>query len=803
MKHSLAILLLAAAPLTAQVPQAQPVDPALQADPGNDMFQRGKNLYDQGQASAAPEQRADMLQRAAAVFSDYLTQFPNHANAEPAWLYMGQSLYLSGRVDEGKRAFQTLINRFGKGPWVGAAAYTLAIDAFNKREYQTAAPLFQKYGDNANRPEDGARGYYYAAESYRAQNLDRQAGDLYRKVINSPGAGPHVPMAKLGLANLLLKGNKHEDALPLFESVVTSEATPPARGEAALKAALSAIKLKKPELADKYLKLIAITPGMEKFRPDALSLLMETAMTDKDYQGVLDAYRKSGLEAADAIEASPDQKATYDEKKANRLMMAGRAYFQLKKTAEALRLFRQVESSISPQSELAYQAAYYRILCFYAIDGEHLPDQVDAFVQIYRKSRGNDKNLHTALLMKAETLFNRNDYTKAAAAYSEIDVSLINEANRAGLLFNRGWCLAEAGDPQGAVKSLTKFITHYPKDSRLNKAMAKRAMAYVQAGEGAKAIDDFDKLATSGDEEYARLAWTESARMRRDENNLPDMIVRYKGLLSKGGTLSSKLDAEANFYIGWGLVKTNAAKDSIPYLEKARTLQPDTFGKHAGLLLALGYFASQNLDKLTDEIDLAIEKQYAKELPDQALEWAGMQAYYANKFAAAARFLDRISNPDEPRETSKGIWRYLGKARYETGKYEEALKATLNVLEVEQDPALKADALLDKGRELFALKRDAEAQKAVDEATVMHVEGRTGAGLRLLTGDLNMRAGKAEDATHDYQYVVNWIDDRDLKPLAIWKLAKALEKKGDTAEAEKYREKLKKEFPNWEAPKEG
>ncbi|BCU79247.1 tetratricopeptide repeat protein [Luteolibacter sp. LG18] len=802
MKRSLAFLLLAAAPLTAQVPQAQPVDPALQADPGNDMFQRGKNLYDQGRAGTTPEARAEMLQRAAAVFNDYLTQFPNHANSEPAWLYMGQSLYLSGKVDEGKRCFQTLINRFGKGPWVGAAAYTLAIDYYNKKDYQTAAPLFQKYGDNANRPEDSTRGYFYAAESYRYQNQDRLAADLYRKVINDAASGVHAPMAKMGLGYLLLKGNKHEEALPLFESVVTSSATPDTRGDAALKAALSASKLKKQELADKYLKLIAVTPGMEKFRPDALSLLMESAMAEKDYEGVLDAYRKSGLEASDAVEGPPDEKAPKDEKKATRLMLAGRANFQLKKTSEALRLFRQVERSIPPQNELAYQAAYYRILCFYAIDGEHLPDQVDAFVQIYRKSRGNDKNLHTALLMKAETLFNRSDYANAATTYAEIDVTLINEANRAGLLFNRGWCLAEAGDPQGAIKSLTKFLADYPKDPRLMKALAKRATSYVQAGEPAKAIEDFDKLGTSDDPEFARIAWAESARLRRDENNLPDMIVRYRGLLAKGGTLSPKLEAEANFYIGWGLVKTNSPKDSIPYLEKARSLQPTTFQKHAGLLLALGYFASQNLEKLSEEIDMAVEKHYADELPDQALQWAGMQAYYANKFAASARYLERVSNPDEPRETSKEIWRYLGKARLESGKYEDALKATLNVLAVEENAGLKADALLDKGRELFGLKRDAEAQKAVDEATDMHPEGRTGAGLRLLSGDLKMRAGDAAGAAGPYMNVVQFIDDRDLKPLALWKLAKALEKKGDTADAEKYREQLKKEFPNWEAPKE-
>ena len=72
------------------------------------------------------------------------------------------------------------------------------------------------------------------------------------------------------------------------------------------------------------------------------------------------------------------------------------------------------------------------------------------------------------------------------------------------------------------------------------------------------------------------------------------MIVRYQGLLKNVKSLSDNLQAEANYWIGWGLVKTNAAKDAITYLEKARTLRPDAYGKHAGLLLALGYFASQD-----------------------------------------------------------------------------------------------------------------------------------------------------------------------------------------------------------------
>jgi TolA-binding protein len=803
MNYSLAFLLLVAAPVTAQVPQAVPVDPTLQADPANDSFVRAKNLYDQGKAAATVEQRNAILLRTAELFNDYLAKFPNHANAEPAWLYMGQSLYLAGRVDDGKRCFETLIQRYGKGAFVGAAAYTLALDYYNKRDYKNSATLFQKYGDNANNPEGAARGYYYAAESFRYQNLDRQAGDLYRKIINDHAGDVHVPLSKLGLGHLFLKANKHEEALPLFESVVTSEATAESRGDAALRAALSALKLKKAEVADKYLKLIAVTAGMEKYRPDALALLMETAMTKKDYEGVLDAYRKSGLEAADKVEPAPDAPAVKDEKKATRLMLAGRAHFQLKKTADALRLFRQVERSIPPQDEMAFQAAYYRILCFYAIDGDHLPDQVDAFLQIYKKSRPNHAHIHTALLMKAETLFNRNDFSNAALAYADIDAEQISDSNRAGLHFNRGWCLVEAGDLQGGIKSLTKFINDYPQDPRVLKATAKRATAWMKAEDSAKAIADFDKLAASNDPEFARMAWAESARMRRKENNLPDMILRYRALLEKGGTLSKKLEAEANFYIGWGMMKTDAAKDSVPYLEKAREIEPESYRQHAGLALALGYFVSQNFEKLADEIDLSIKEQYADGIPSQALQWAGMQAYYAKRFNDAARYLERVSNPDEPGETSKEVWRYLGKSRIEAGDFEQGLKATLNVLAVEENLALTADALLDKAKALYGLKRDAESRETIAQATEMRVEGRTGSGLRLLSGDLKMRAGDPKGAAENYIVVAEMIEDREIKPLALWKISNALEKTGQTADALKYRERLKKDFPDWTPPKEG
>jgi tetratricopeptide (TPR) repeat protein len=119
------------------------------------------------------------------------------------------------------------------------------------------------------------------------------------------------------------------------------------------------------------------------------------------------------------------------------------------------------------------------------------------------------------------------------------------------------------------------------------------------------------------------------------------------------------------------------------------------------------------------------------------------------------------------------------------------------VLAVEDNPAWKADGLLDQGRALLALERPSESRKAADEALALRPQGRTSAGLRVLIGDLEMNAGDAKKASAEYLIVVQFHEDKDLKPIALWKLILALEKQGDLTEAAKYRQQLKSEFPEW------
>jgi len=787
-KRALAIAVIISSSAVGQIPRALAVDPALNSDAANDFFLRGKNIYDSAQASTTYDTRIAYFQQSVQIFNEYLTAFPNHPNAEMAWWYLGNSYYLSGQIDDGKRCFSTLLNRYVKGKWAAAAAYTLAADYYNKGDYAFAAPMFERFAVNAGKPEERPRGNYLAGNCYRLLGRDREATGLFNKVIDDPAGGIFIPQSKVALGNILLKSGKREEALKRFEEVIGGPYSPKICGEAALSAALIATKLGQTTSANKYLQLILHTDGMEEFRPDAQTALMGLFFTQKEYRKVVDLFASSQTKAS-------------GEKEADRLLIAGRAYMRLQLPSDAIPLFRGAEQLLKPESEAAFQASYYRLLCFYDLKGSHLPDQVDAFLQIYRKSRPEDQRIHTALMMKAESLFAKKEIAAAAAVYNEINANKVSEKNRPGLLYQRGWCLSEAGDAQGTIRSLNEFVTKYPSDARIPNAIAKRAKAYAETAELAKAIADYDRLtADHMPDDLASFAWLESARLRRTANNIPDMILRYQGLLGHVKNLTENLQAEANYWIGWGMVKSNTAKDAIPYLEKARTLRPDAYRKHAGLLLSLGYFASQDQKKLSEEIDLAIEWNYESDIPNQAIQWSGMQSYNMGDYKVAAKTLALVSNPAEPRETPKEVWRYLAKSRLEIDDPDGALLAANHVLEVEDNSGWKADALLDRGRALLALKRTEDAQKSANEALALHPQGHTSAGLNILVGDLEMKSGDLKTAAGKYLIVVEFHDDKDLKPLALWKLIQVLDQQSDQAEAAKYRQKLTTEFPAWKPP---
>jgi Tfp pilus assembly protein PilF len=70
----------------------------------------------------------------------------------------------------------------------------------------------------------------------------------------------------------------------------------------------------------------------------------------------------------------------------------------------------------------------------------------------------------------------------------------------------------------------------------------------------------------------------------------------------------------------------------------------------------------------------------------------------------------------------------------------------------------------------------------------------------MLSGDLNAQANQLGEAGAAYLKVIMFHEDKDLKPLALSKYIRVLEQQGNQSEAEKYRQQLKSEFPDWKNP---
>jgi tetratricopeptide (TPR) repeat protein len=775
------------------VPRAQQVDEneTLTADPGQDWFEHGRNLFTAAEKEGDINLRLEQYQRAIEVLTRYLTDYPNHPNAEAAWWYLGKSYYASGQAEDARRCFHSLISRFKKGRYAAAATYTIAAEYFNNREYALSASMFDQLASMAETPLDRQRGLYHAGLSYELLGRDREARRFYENLVKDTDPNnPFLSKAQLSLGKILAKDGKNQEAIALLDQVVNSKATPDLRGQAAVEAGSLAAKTGDIAKSEQYLSLVLKTPGMEASRGVAQLAMMASRFDQKNYKEVVSIYQIN----AEKLEG---------ENEARRQMLAARAYMLLGQNAEALQAFREVEKLQLEDDSYAFEASYLRLLCFYRIEGHHVPEQVDAFIQVYREKHPQDPKMHTALLMKAESLLAAKNVKDAVKVYADINAALISKENRAGYLYNYGWCQANTDNQPGAIRSMTSFIKDFPQDKRVAQAYTLRAKAYYDSGDLIHAKQDYDTILSNAEwKQYQGDALLESADICRQQNDFQDMIRRYQSYLDTAKSGDATLTAKAHYWTAWGLVKLEKAKEAVPHAEEARKQLPSVYNKNAGALICLSWWAQQNPEKTREEVDTAIKNGYADTLPERLIRWAAMQSFNIGDYTQAARFYTLITNFEEPGATPKEVWRYLGKSLLESGKAKEALRAINQALSQEVDASWRADGLLDKARAELALDQLAEAEATINEGLKLRPQGRIGAGLNIARGDLHMKQAKPSEAVQDYVGTVELMDDNDraMKPEAIYKLIKALEQSNQPESAESYRTKLRTTYPDWTPP---
>ena len=782
------ILALAVGPsvwLTLLVPEAAAQNAPLVADPGQDQFEFCKQLYRQANGEQDPSLRANAYKRAIPRLNAYLQRFPKHANTAAATYYLGECYYHSGALDDGKRVLHSVVNRYRKGRYVALASNRLGYDAVSQKKYGQAAVHFGRVATMASTAKERYRGRYQEASCYRYAGMTDMAIRSYSKIEEAQGAPPNYrENAKLKLGHLYLGKKDDEKAMQRFETLMLPGVAANLRMEATLNVGLLALKKKNTETADRCFKSVLLSKE-EKFKPSAQAALMNSMYTAKNYQGVLDVLKRGNHAGAPATEAV-------------KFAIAGRSAYQLKFYHEAIKLFAQAERQV-PLSPEAFEAGYFRLLCFYNIKGANIPMQVDAFLEIYQKQNPKHERIHKSLLMKAETLFDAGKHREAAAGYNQIDATIIGQSNRANLFYKRGWCLSISGDHNGAVRSFSHFLVNYAEDERAPNVMARRGKSYLALGDRASALKDFDLLIQGfPKDKLAALAWQNSARIKKEDQDYPEMIRRYDAMLKGFPDLKKDTTANAHYWIGWGNYQLKNYQEAIPALEEASRLDPPKYGFNCGMLIVYSSYSMKDKDRLQKAIDFIRKLNQQDNIPAPIFRWLGVQCFNAGEMDECQRYLTLGVTLQEPRETPKTFWKMLGKACVETGKYEQALVATKNFLDVVEQPFWKAETLLDRSEAYLGLEKLEDAKKCAEEGLQLRPKGRVNADLRMILGDIAYNNKDFVAASAYYVVVVQlFVDDKKLRPEALFKSYSALLKKEDTEEAKHYLKTLNKEFPDY------
>ncbi|NNC87419.1 MAG: tetratricopeptide repeat protein, partial [Akkermansiaceae bacterium] len=479
-------------------------------------------------------------------------------------------------------------------------------------------------------------------------------------------------------------------------------------------------------------------------------------------------------------------------------MLAGRALANLDRHHEAIRLFFNVER-LSPLTDLGFEASYRRLASFYEVNGPNIAAQADSLIEIYGGKHPDHKWVQLALVMKAETLFHRDRMAEAAAAYSEVSPKNLPEDLLPGLYFKRGWALAESGDYNRAAQDLTTFISRFPDDPRVLQALAQRGSAYLKLGDRSSALKDFDQLlATATEPNIQAFAHQHRGRIFREDRRYESMIEAYTTLLNEHDRLSRDTVANANYWIGWGWFKLDEWAKCLPYLEQARSLVPANYKEPAGTHLVIAAYSLKDAEQLKKAVIRLQSDVPGKRLPVKMLTWLGLQLFQQGDFDGADTFLTLASNPEDPADTDLIVWRHLAKARIELRHYSRAMDVLPIVLEREESDFWRTDACLDKVHALIGLGKWDEARVACHEGLQMDPHGTILAGLNMSLGKIAMQRKDYESAAASFLRTAEvFIDDREIKPLALHLAAEALDGLERADQAAEIRAQLKREFPEW------
>ena len=758
----------------------------LRVDPANDYFTRIHNLYKDAVATKDLRRKAIGFQQCIPMFMRYIRKYPNHSKAAAAHYYLGESYYQIGEVRRARDIFETMVKKYKSGTYLAAASYRLAHDSYSQGQFLIAAKYYGITAANSNNDSDRLKSTFFQAQCLLKGGKEAEAAKRY-KIVYLSKASTYRERAALTYAKILLKREKYAEAQKVFESLLVPNQAEDVKAEASYYAGVAANAQGNTELAEKYYK-VCMLANTDQWKGPAQVGLMGISFAKKDYQKVLDIARRGSYRMTPRFLAK-------------RGIILGQSYFKMKSYANAIEYFIDVEKN-DKGSDDAFKAGYYKLLCFYNIDNDNIAMRVDRFLENHAVGHGKHKFIHQAILMKAESLYQKKKYKQAAIAYAAVNPKLIDEKYRADLLFRKARIRGIVENYAGAVNGFTEFMTEYPKSPQVIEAQLLRADAYAKLGDNVRALRDYDgviKLAPKS--KYAAMALQRSARLQQINKKTDDAIARYEKLVKEFPQLPAKTRANAYYWIGSGYFKKKDYRRGIENLDKSAKLDPSSYAKQIAMLRVIGYFTLREVAKTEAALKQAEKVGLRKKIPLNIYRWLGGEAYNDERYKQAAAYLKKGIEHGKPADTPIAVWRVLAKAQRKAKLYKDAFFTVSTLLSLEEDKPRIVDALLDKAKIQLELGKTGDAKRTAEAALEMNPIGNLHAELLNVLAHFYYITGQPKEAAKRYVLLVDSAEKLEFHPLVIDRLANCLEKMGDADEAARYRKMLKKLYPKYKREK--
>lgn len=606
------------------------------------------------------------------------------------------------RRSESLAKYQEIVQQHPNHPLAAQALYYAAYTALDLKQFDQGLQLGASFLKQFPKDALLADVKYVMAECHLLKKDYQKAEALYRDLITNHARQPDLSQWQVRLGLALFLQEKYPETIRWLQPLIEQLKPAPVKAEA--------------------LYLV----GASHFRTGKFA------------------------EAAAALSASVETSSDWPQAD-EALLVWSQALHKAGKTREAIEVVQRLLRE-QPETPLGDQAHYrYAEYAFAAGDPETAEREYSAVIDRWPQST----LVPYALYGRGWSLLSRKSYQPAIASLSQLidkypqhplvpdarlargmclrqtekygeaiaDLDAFLKTNpqaedRAAALYEKGLCQVALKDYRSAIASLTEAWQASPKGPIADRALYELAWAYKLSGDAAKALEHFRRLAADYPQSpLAAEAHFHDAEDLYERKQYEEAAAAYA--LAKQKATTPSLKEKAAYKLGWALYQQKKWNE------------------------ALAEFQSQ------------LKEFSGGELAADAKFMVGECLFRLERYAEALPVLldVRSSLADAPANVQVTLLLHAAQSAIELKQYDQALPLLRTITSDYADSPLVAEAYLETGRALQAMKRIDDALAAYEQAALKS-PGEVGARARFMMGEIYFDQKQFDQAIKQFQICI-------------------------------------------------